>query len=137
MVGRRIERVVDRNARGGAERAIGVDHGLAAAVGQDQVIARYQSAEGIARVGGDALQRRRRVHVPEDHQAAWCPQAHHLGLEQLVEHADTARLDDHIGAGGIGQSVERGFGAGRIDHDARPFGIVDVAMRWRSKASGS
>ncbi len=52
-----------------------------------------------------------------------------LGLEQLVEDADAAGLDDHVGAPGLLDEPPglRGVGAG-IDDDAGPRQVLDVAV---------
>ena len=129
VMGGRIERVVDRHALARPERCVGRHHRIAAAVGQHEVVARDQRAERIRRVVVHALERRRRVHVPERHQVVGAAQRRHLALQQLVEHADAARLDDQVRVARVLQRRRHAVGAlARIDHHARVVGIGDVAV---------
>jgi hypothetical protein len=128
VVGRRIERVVDRHAAPGAEPGVAVDHRGAAAVGEHQVELRDQRAERIARLLVDPIEGRRRVDVPEHHQGARRLQLEHAGLEQRVVDADAAGLDHQVGAARLGEDAADPVGGRRIHHHPRPVRIGEVAV---------
>ena len=119
-----VERVVDGHAVTRAERPVALHDGIAAAVGEDEVVARHQRAERVVLVRLHARERRGRVDVPEDGRAR--AELEHGGLELGVEHADAAGLHDHVRTCG---AVERLAPACRLeDDDLGPAGIVEVAV---------
>ncbi len=123
-----IERVVDRNAVARTETAIGSDHARTAAVREHEVIARNQCEKWIVRIFGNAFERSRRVDIPENHAATFIAKCEHFAFEERIADADTARLDDDIGAARTLQCFHRpGFAAG-IDDDVGPRRRIDVAM---------
>ena len=95
--GRRIQRVVDRHAFSGAERQVCVHDGFAAAVGKNHVVAgNRRGRDRQDRV--DAVQRCRRIHVPECDQALGPLAGRAPPLPEFIEHADTAGFDNQVGA---------------------------------------
>src|SRR5205085_1999418 len=65
MVSRRVEPVIDRHAEPGAKFAVAGNHRLPAAISEHDVVFRDQRAERVPGIGGDAVQRGRRIDIPE------------------------------------------------------------------------
>jgi hypothetical protein len=128
-VGVGIERVVDGDAEAGAERLVAAHHRIAAAVGEHHVVAGDEGAERIGRVVARAVERGGRVDVPEHHLVVRALVREHARLEELVEDAHAARLDDHVRAPGLLERAQGGalVGAGVDDHPG-PGRIGDVAV---------
>ena len=127
-MGHRVERVVDRHAALRAEPAIGLDHRRPPAIGEDGVEPRQRLADRVRGIASHLVERRRGIDVPIDRQRAAIGMPQHPFEQFTVEHPDTVRLDHDIGPAGFGENaVETRLGRG-IDHRAKPFGRLDVAM---------
>jgi hypothetical protein len=130
VVGVRIDRVVDRGARPCPQRPVRCRDGVSPTVREHQVEGRHERAQRVGRVGVQALERRRHVHVPIEAERAGPAQRCDRGVEPGVERADAPGLHDHVGPAGV---LERARGPGRIggvvDHHARPRRLDHVAGR--------
>ncbi len=122
-----VERVVDRHAVAGAERAVALDDGVAAAVGEDEVEARDELAERDR--PASASTRASVAGASTSQNDARRPVQRRDGrLELGVEDADAARLDDEVGAGAPRTSSARAPRR-RLPHDdLGPRRVVDVAV---------
>src|SRR5690606_36035150 len=126
---RRIDAVVDAMASASPEALVGVDHRPSTAIGQDQIVLRDETPEGIVRVLLDAIERRRRIDVPEDHPRPFALELEHGLLEERVVDADSARLDDDIRAAGAPYRAAGSVLPIRVPDDAsRPWRIFEVAI---------
>ncbi len=96
MVRLGIDGVVNRNAIAGTQRAIGVDHGIAAAIGQHEIQGGKRAAKRVVGCGPELGQSGWCIDIPEDFQRRRVCRGHHLGKQQLVLEADAARLDDDL-----------------------------------------
>src|SRR6185437_9010571 len=70
MMRRRIQRIVDRNTRPGPERLICADDGIAAAVGEYEIVLWNERPEWVLGILTDPIERRGRIDVPEDHRGS-------------------------------------------------------------------
>src|SRR6478609_1637044 len=85
----------------------------------------------MKRVGGiraDPFERRRCVDVPEESEGTVTPQTRNALFEQLVEDADTTRLNQEIGVARLFESPADAVFRRRIDNDPRPVRVRDVAV---------
>ena len=105
VVSRGVVGVVDRPAGAGAEAFVGGDDGRAAAVGQHEVERRKRAADRVGGVGAHLGERRRGVDVPEHPDRIRPRRLHDAGEQEVVEDADAARLDDHVGRRGLGDDA--------------------------------
>ena len=111
----RIERVVDRHALARAQSSVGVHHGIAAAVGED----RHRTAVSRRRKGSAGLwSTRSSVAGASTSQNATrfetALQIQQFRLQQLIEDANAARLDNQIGVARTANGLER-----RVSGDSR------------------
>ena len=95
----------------GAEREVPIDYALASAVGQDQIVAGNQCAKRIGRRLFDAVERGRRVDIPEEHALPWLSLRQYGCLQELIEYADTAGLDHDLGVARPPQSQKGAWGS--------------------------
>ena len=128
MVGRRIKSIIDRHAGPGAEPLVGLNDRRSAAICEHDIKLRDQRVKRIPEIIGDAVERCRRVDIPESGERALTPQLRNARFEQPVEHADPARLDQEIGTAGLLQRMFDTVLGGRIHHDPRPIRVGDVAV---------
>src|SRR5215208_2475099 len=92
----RIERVVDRHTLTRTECFVISDDRIAAAVSENEIVLRYQIEKRIGTVGLDAVQRRRRINVPEDGYRMRLFEIEHCRFEQVVVNTSPARLHEHV-----------------------------------------
>ena len=76
-----IQGVVDRHAALRPACLIGVHNRVAAAVGQDQVVLRYELVERIRRIRVDTIKSGGSIHIPEDRQAVCTPDRQYARFE--------------------------------------------------------
>src|SRR3954471_13324676 len=124
----RIKRVIDWRTLLGSPGSIRVDDWFAAAISQNQIEVRNLLAKWIIRIMADPIECCRRIHIPKNRLHPLGAHANNFGLEQRVEHADAACLDDYICALGVIQASHRRVLVGRINDDSRPVRILDVPM---------
>src|SRR5258707_813946 len=93
-----IECVVDGNTLAGPQSFVSPDHRSAAAVCEDEIVARDQCAKRISRVLLYAVECDGRIDVPEDSKRVRLFYFQDRQLEQLIKCSDAACLDQHIGA---------------------------------------
>jgi hypothetical protein len=124
-----IERVVDRPAQARSVCGVAIHHGRAAAVGEHRVETRQRRVQRMQRPGLlQHLQRGRGIHVPEHFQRTRACCLHRVVQQLVVEHADSRRLDHHIGRRRLRGRKPHGIRRGLVDDDMRPVGGLDVAM---------
>src|SRR6267378_4212036 len=118
-----------RRSRSGSRLAISRDHRWSAAIGQYEVVGRDHRSEWVVTVAGNAVERRWCVHIPEGGNRSGALDRRHARLEQGVEDADAARLDNQVGGPCL---VERKLDAslilGWVDNDLRPIRVGDIPV---------
>ncbi len=129
MVGGGIEGVVDRDAALRPETLVGAHHRRAAAVGQDHVEPGQGPTQRVPVPGlAQLVQRRGRVHVPEDADRVRGRSGRHPLQQKVVENPDAAGLDHHVGLARLGDHRAGGVLGGGIDLHPGPGGGVDVPV---------
>ena len=138
VVGFRVQRIVDRNAVAGADSLVGVDHRLAAAIGEDIIEAGDQRAQGIAGIVAHARRgwpaRRRPRRSPWRRAAASSSTPASSRLSNTPTPLALTITSASPPCSSALRALRLVIG---IDHDAAQSGSAMSRCCWRSQASGS
>src|SRR5436853_6064119 len=93
-----IESVVNWHAIARGERLVGIHDGIAAAVSENNVVARDERPERVTGIHLHALDRRRSIDIEERDERVRRLQIEYSAFEQFVEHTNPAAFYDEVGA---------------------------------------
>src|ERR1051326_3582488 len=127
MMCRRIDRIVNRNAKQRAEAAISPHHSVAAAMGEYGIETGNERTQWILLPVLHAIERCECVDIPKDRHLSRPAMRQHSALEFLIQYAGAAELHDHVGLGSAIQGAAHSTFVGRIDENFGPNRIVDIA----------